>query len=296
MRSAEEECGTREKRRVGRSRHSPLVRLPGSSSALRIGANLPTRLFSPVESSVGLSLPSVPIHALLLRMPDPRRVANGPEGTPFADVSFLVVDVETTGISAWAGDRVTEVAAVYVKGGAVRDAFHSLVNPGRAIPPFITQLTGIDDALVRDAPRFGEIAGELAQHMVGRVFVAHNVRFDWNFLSAEYHRVASAPLESIAGEQLCTVRLARRFLAHLPRRNLDAVADHYGVAIDGRHRALGDARATAQVLMGLLRDAERSGLYTWEALDEVMARRTSRARMSRGGRAMPRSTDGREGA
>ena len=229
-------------------------------------------------------------------MPDPRRLANEPVGTPFAAVSFLVVDVETTGISAWAGDRVTEVAAVHVKDGAVREAFHSLVNPGRAIPPFITDLTGIDDAMVKDAPRFGEIAGELAHHLVGRVFVAHNARFDWNFLSAEYARVASAPLESIVTEQLCTVRLSRRFLSHLPRRNLDAVANHYGVVIDDRHRAMGDARATAHVLIGLLRDAERSGLYTWEALEDVMSRRTSRARLSRGGRAMPRSTDGGEGA
>ena len=217
-------------------------------------------------------------------------------GTPFAEVPFLVVDVETTGISAWAGDRVTEVAAVFVKGGRVEEAFQSLVNPGRPIPPFITGLTGIDDAMVRDAPRFGEIAGELAQHLVGRVFVAHNARFDWNFLSAEYDRVAKAPLESLTGDQLCTVRLARRFLGHLPRRNLDAVANHYGVSIDGRHRALGDARATAHVLVGLLRDAERNGLYTWEALDELMSRRTSRARVPRGRRAMPRWGDGREGA
>lgn len=216
-----------------------------------------------------------------------------PTGTPFAQVPFLVVDVETTGISAWAGDRVTEVAAVFVDGAEVREAFHSLVNPGRSIPPFITQLTGIDDVMVRNAPQFAEIAGEFAQHMVGRVFVAHNARFDWNFLSAEFRRVASAPLESIASEQLCTVRLARRFLSHLPRRNLDAVANHYGVAIDGRHRAMGDARATAHVLVGLLKDAERSGLYTWEALDELMTRRTSRARKRS---ALPRSTDGREGA
>ena len=121
-------------------------------------------------------------------------------GTPFADVPFLVVDVETTGISAWSGDRITEVAAVYVKGGKVREAFQSLVNPGRPIPPFITRLTGIDDAMVRHAPSFGEIAGELAQQMVGRVFVAHNARFDWNFLSSEYDRVANSPLESLTNE------------------------------------------------------------------------------------------------
>jgi DNA polymerase-3 subunit epsilon len=216
------------------------------------------------------------------------------DGTPFAEVSFLVVDVETTGVSAWAGDRVTEVAAVLVKGGEVHEAFSSLINPGRPISSFITQLTGISDAMVRNAPRFGEIAGELAQHMVGRVFVAHNARFDWNFLSAEFHRVASAPLASITNQQLCTVRLARRFLAHLPRRNLDAVANHYGVEIEGRHRALGDARATAHVLVGLLGDAEKHGLYTWEELDASMARRTSKARVKRS--ALPRFSDGREGA
>jgi DNA polymerase-3 subunit epsilon len=216
------------------------------------------------------------------------------DGTPFADVPFLVVDVETTGVSAWAGDRITEVAAVFVQGGEVREAFQSLINPGRPIPPFITQLTGISNAMVRRAPSFSEIAGTLAQEMVGRVFVAHNARFDWNFLSAEYDRVANAPLKSLTNDHLCTVRLARRFLSHLPRRNLDAVANHYGVAIEGRHRAMGDARATAHVLVGLLKDAERRGLYTWEALDALMARRTSRARVKRS--AMPRSTDGREGA
>lgn len=216
------------------------------------------------------------------------------EGTPFAEVSFLVVDVETTGVSAWSGDRVTEVAAVLVKGGEVHEAFSSLVNPGRPISSFITQLTGISDAMVRDAPRFGEIAGELAQHVVGRVFVAHNARFDWNFLAAEYTRVARAPLDSLTGDQLCTVRLARKFLSHLPRRNLDAVAHHYGVEIQGRHRALGDARATAYVLLGLLKDAERRGVHTWEVLSDLMARRTAKARKKRS--AMPRSSDGREGA
>jgi DNA polymerase-3 subunit epsilon len=213
--------------------------------------------------------------------------------TAFADIPFLVVDVETTGISANGGDRITEVAAVLVQGGRVEDTFHSLVNPQRPIPGYVTHLTGISDAMVRDAPRFGEIAGDLAQHFVGRVFVAHNARFDWGFLSAEYGRVASAPLGELGMIQLCTVRLARRFLSHLPRRNLDAVAWHYGVSIDGRHRAAGDARATAHVLLGLLRDAERSGVHNWEALDALLARRTSRTRRRS---ALPRPSDGRDGA
>ena len=215
------------------------------------------------------------------------------QATSLADVPFVVVDVETTGISAIMGDRVTEVAAVLVSRGEIVDAFHSLVNPQRNIPAYITGLTGISDAMVRDAPRFEQIAGDLAVHLAGRVFVAHNASFDWTFLSAEYGRVAAAPLDAISNGRLCTVRLARRFLSHLPRRNLDSVAWHYGVTIDGRHRAAGDARATAQVLLGLLADAERRGIHTWEALDALMARRTARSgRRS----AMPGSTDGRDGA
>jgi DNA polymerase-3 subunit epsilon len=214
--------------------------------------------------------------------------------TPFAEVPFVVVDVETTGGSAHAGDRVTEVAAVALQGTEIRDAFHSLVNPERPIPPFITRLTGISNAMVDGAPLFRDIAGNLAAELAGRVFVAHNARFDWGFLNAEFERVANAPLSAITDAQLCTVRLARRMLSHLPRRNLDAVAHHYGVRIDGRHRAAGDARATALVLVGLLRDAERQGIHTWESLQRSLSRGTAAAKRKRS--ALPHATDGRDGA
>ncbi len=220
-------------------------------------------------------------------------IAPRDEETPIARIPFLVVDVETTGGSARAGDRITEVAAVLVQGAVVVDAFHTLVNPQRSIPWFITNLTGIDDAMVRDAPAFPEIAGDLAQHLAGRVFVAHNAKFDWTFLSAEYARVANAPLDGIAAAQLCTVRLARRLLSHLPRRNLDAVAWHYGITIDGRHRALGDARATARVLLGLLRDAEKLEVHTWEGLELLLSRNSGRAKRRS---AMPAASDGADGA
>ncbi len=205
---------------------------------------------------------------------------------------YVVVDVETTGGRPWHEDRVTEVAAVHVDGGRATLAYHSLLNPGRPIPWEITRLTGIDDAMVRGAPTFADIAGELAAHLVGRVFVAHNARFDFGFLDAEFSRIAPTPLASLVTEQLCTVRLSRRLLAHLPRRNLDAVANHYGVAIAGRHRASGDALATAEVLKGLLRDASHRGVHTWEDLDDLLAARTSRAKRRR---AFPTATDGADG-
>jgi DNA polymerase III subunit epsilon len=204
---------------------------------------------------------------------------------------YVVVDVETTGGQSGGVDRVTEVAAVHVDGADISVAFHSLVNPARAIPWHITRLTGIDDAMVRDAPRFEDIAGELAAHLVGRVFVAHNASFDFGFLDAEFGRVAPTPLEALVMGQLCTVRLARRLLSHLPRRNLDAVCAHYGVTIHDRHRASGDAVATAEVLRGLLRDASHRGVHTWGELDELLSRRTGRARRS----ALPKWSEGADG-
>lgn len=207
-------------------------------------------------------------------------------------IPYVVVDVETTGGQPWSSDRVTEVAAVYVDGERTSLAFHSLINPRRPIPWHITRLTGIDDAMVRGAPAFEDIAGELAAHLVGRVFVAHNARFDFGFLDAEFSRVAPTPLGTLIQGQLCTVRLARRLLSHLPRRNLDAVSAHYGVSISDRHRASGDAMATAEVLRGLLRDAWKQGVHTWGELDAMLSKRTARAKKT----ALPRFTDGADGA
>ncbi len=208
----------------------------------------------------------------------------------FADCRFVVVDVETTGTSPHSGDRVTEVAAVVMEGGQIEDAFQSLVNPGRPIPSFITSLTGITNAMVADAPSFRDIAGALAQILAARTFVAHNAPFDWGFLAMEFAR-ADQP-EALSGPPLCTVRLARRLLAHLPRRNLDSVAWHYGIEIEGRHRALGDARATAQVLRGLLHDAERlHGIDSFAALQAWLATRTAASRKRRS--ALPRPVDDR---
>lgn len=214
-------------------------------------------------------------------------------GTPLAAVRFAVVDVETTGTNPRAGDRVTEVAVVTVSGGTIEPAFRTLVNPERPIPSFIAALTGINDGMVRDAPVFSAVAGTLASHLAGHVFVAHNASFDWAFLDAEYSRVASGDLAAITAGRLCTVRLARRLLRHLPRRNLDAVCAHYGVTIEGRHRADGDARATAHVLVGLIRDAERSGVYSLEGL--LVCGRPQRRKSARR-TALPHASDAADGA
>ena len=182
---------------------------------------------------------------------------------PLGDLSYAVVDVETTGMRARAGDRVTEIAVVHVDGGRVAPAFESLVNPEVPIPHFIAALTGIDDAMVEGAPRFEEVADQVLAALNGRVFVAHNARFDWAFVSAEIERAGGlAPRV----QRLCTVRMVRALVPELERRNLDSVLHFFGIEAERRHRAGGDALATAAVLRRLLRRAEALGIGTWPAL------------------------------
>jgi DNA polymerase III subunit epsilon len=205
------------------------------------------------------------------------------------DLAYVVVDVETTGGSALAGDRITEVAAVQVRGGEIVDVFETLVNPERSIPRFVTALTRITWDMVKSAPRFADVAPRLSDVLDGNLFVAHNATFDWRFICAELERANGGRLR---GERLCTVRLARAFLPQIRRRSLDSLAHYYGVEIAARHRAGGDAVATARILIRLLREAESQGCVT---LDDLMAatnqrRPTARRRRRRGG--LPRPSDG----
>ena len=187
-------------------------------------------------------------------------------GVPLRDIRFAVVDVETTGMRARHGDRITEIAIVHVDCERIEVAFESLVNPGRPIPARIVSLTGIDDALVQAAPPFEAIADRVLAALAGRVFVAHNARFDWRFVEAEVERARDAILRP---PRLCTVRLTRALVPELERRNLDSVIQFFGIETDRRHRAAGDAIATARVLHRLLQRAETSGIRTWQEL-EVM--------------------------
>jgi DNA polymerase-3 subunit epsilon len=182
---------------------------------------------------------------------------------PLADVRFAVVDVETTGMRARHDDRITEIAIVHVDGPRIALAFDSLVNPGRPIPYRIQQLTGISDAQVSRAPRFEEIADQVVAALAGRVFVAHNARFDWGFVSAEVERAQDFGLRM---PKLCTVRLTRRLVPELPRRSLDSVMFFFGLETDRRHRAGGDAIVTAQALLRLMARAKDRGVMTWEDL------------------------------
>lgn len=203
------------------------------------------------------------------------------------ELEYAVVDVETTGGSAAGGHRITEIAVVGVRGdGEVLESFSSLVNPGRPIPPFISGLTGITDAMVRVAPGFREVADRVAGLLRGRIFVAHNVAFDWGFVDREFTAAVGTGLERVAGPRLCTVRLARRVVPELRSRSLGSLSDYFGIENDARHRALGDARATATVFGHLLERLEEREIYSWSGLEELLGRGTSRSRR--------RSAEGRQ--
>lgn len=175
-----------------------------------------------------------------------------------AEASFVVVDVETTG-GRPPGDRIIEIGAVRIRGGRIDAEWSTLVNPGRALSRFVVGLTGIEDAMVERAPRFGAVADGFVGFLGAATFVAHNAIFDWRFLNAELLHASGGTLTN---PRLCTVRLARRLLPHVRRRNLDALAHLFGVPIEGRHRALGDARATARILLRLLEVAGEQGVET----------------------------------
>ncbi len=202
-------------------------------------------------------------------------------------LDYAVVDVETTGTRCWAGDRITEIAVVAVRGGAVAETFETLVNPERPIPPWVSRLTNISWDMVKDAPRFRDVCDDVVRAMDGAIFVAHNAQFDWRFVTTEVERATGRQL---AGRRLCTVRLARKLLPQLRSRRLDYLAMHYGVNITARHRAGGDAVATAEILVRLLRDARSRECHCWPDLEALLGRMIVRSRTRRRS-AMPRPVD-----
>ena len=198
------------------------------------------------------------------------------QGSPsLDDCAFAVVDVETTGMRANGGDRITEIAVVIVCGERREVVFESLVNPGRPIPYAISRITNITDDMVRGAPRFEAIADEVLAALSGRVFVAHNARFDWSFVSAEVRRARDMELD---GARLCTVRLARRLVRNVRSCGLDNLSQHFAFENPARHRAAGDAIVTAQLLRLLLDLARGDGARTLQDLEAIGTRKAPRRR------------------
>lgn len=166
---------------------------------------------------------------------------------------FAILDIETTGGNA-AFHAITDIAIRIHDGNKVIDTFDSLINPNKPIPPFIVNLTGITNDMVKDAPTFEEVAEKIDQITENCIIVAHNVNFDYGFIRNEFRKIG----KSFVRKKLCTVRLSRQILPNLYSYSLGKIAQQLGYKIEGRHRAAGDTDFTVKLFEILLeKDLEK---------------------------------------
>ena len=165
----------------------------------------------------------------------------------YLETVYAVVDIETNGGSL-RNAKITEIAIFLYDGTEVVDTYVTLINPETQIPPFITNLTGISNEMVEEAPKFYEVAKEIVKITEGAIFVAHSVSFDYNIIRSEFRRLGF----DFAREKMCTVKLSRKMMPLQPSYSLGKLCDNLGIEINGRHRAGGDAEATVQLFKILL--------------------------------------------
>ncbi|MCX5869786.1 MAG: 3'-5' exonuclease [Deltaproteobacteria bacterium] len=183
----------------------------------------------------------------------------------------IVLDFETTGLSPRCGDRAIEIGAVLIDNNRVIDRFHSLMNPGIPVSPFIEGLTGITTAMVRSAPGCAEVMAGFGKFMRHFPLVAHNASFDGRFLDAELAHIGRAR----NNEMVCTLLVARRVYPHIPSHKLEALVRYKKLQTDGAfHRALADAEMTAHLWMAMIEDIKR--LYGMSAVSLESIQKLSR--------------------
>lgn len=214
-------------------------------------------------------------HHTVPATPGPARQVSFDElGSPLAQVTFVVLDLETTGGSA-NGCEITEVGAVKLRGGECLGRFETLVNPGVPIPPMITVLTGITEAMVLPAPPIEQVLPQFLEFLGGAVIVGHNVRFDMSFLDAAAVRLGYG---RVVNRRVDTVGLARRLVRdEVPNLKLATLARALRAPTEPNHRAMADAQATAEVFHTLLERAAGFGVL---GLDDLLALPTMRAHPS----------------
>lgn len=164
---------------------------------------------------------------------------------------YSIIDIETTG-GRITDDRITEIAIYIHNGEKIIDSFHSLVNPERYLPIFITELTGITNEMLANAPKFYEIAKQIVEITEGKIFVAHNAHFDYSFVKNEFKNLGF----NFQRKTLCTVRLSRKIFPNLPSYSLGKLCNSLSIPLENRHRAEGDAKATCILFERLIGKSE----------------------------------------
>jgi DNA polymerase-3 subunit epsilon len=220
---------------------------------------------TPVRYAV--DLPSSPTPAQLFG--EPVQTALG-DAVPLGELTFVVVDLETTGGSP-VDDTITEIGAVRFEGAERVGSFQTLVDPMRPIPPYVAHLTGITDRMVAGAPPLQQVIPAFLEFARGAVIVAHNASFDVGFLNATLLRLDYPPLP---GPQICTAKLARRLVwPDVPNVKLGTLAAYFRTRVRPTHRALDDAEATGEIFQGLLDIGAHLGIHTLGELSHACSAR-----------------------
>ena len=193
------------------------------------------------------------------------------------EAHYVVVDLETTG-GAPGGGQIIEIGAYRMIGPRIEGTFQSLVRPWTRIPRFISAMTSISNEMVLDAPPIEDVLPEFRRFLGDAVMVAHNAQFDSAFLDFEFRRLFGIGLRNPV---LCTLRLARRLLPSMRRRGLDAMAEHFGLSTQDRHRGLGDARMAAELLSIFIEMAGQMGIKRLDRLLELQHAGASGLRIER---------------
>ncbi len=169
---------------------------------------------------------------------------------------YTVIDIETTGLSR-NYHQITEIAAAKIRNGEIVESYQTLVNPQVQIPYFITQLTGINNQMVRDAPTIKKALPDFLGFLQKDIFVAHNATFDFGFLD---HNLKLHHGKNLVNQKLCTKKLANRLVPQLERKRLQDLCQHFNINNSHAHRALGDVQATALVFNRMLTILREKGI------------------------------------
>ncbi|MBK7103897.1 MAG: GIY-YIG nuclease family protein [Ignavibacteriae bacterium] len=182
----------------------------------------------------------------------------------FTEAVFSVLDFETTGTSP-PRSRAIEIGIVKIENGKIKDSFHSLINPGQIIPPFISSLTGITNEDLFDAPAFETISQNVKDFIDGTILVGHNLPFDFAFLKSEFE-FADIQLPKL--DQICTLKISRKIFPELKSKSLGSMINHFKIVHKDVHRALGDATATAKLFLKLLEKLKDD--YNYESVSDLV--------------------------
>ncbi|KPJ65268.1 hypothetical protein AMJ44_10635 [candidate division WOR-1 bacterium DG_54_3] len=183
-------------------------------------------------------------------------------------LEYVILDVETTGLEP-TQHELTEIGALKIRGEEIKEIFSTLIRPRHPIPPEITQFTGIDDEMVKDSPSVEEVLPRFIDFIDSSTLIAHNAEFDLSFIK---HHLKQISDKELTNEAICTVKLARYLLPNLENYKLPTVANHLGIPVENRHRAMGDAEATYQIWIKFLPLLKEKGIASQHDLDSLISR------------------------